>query len=170
MTCAYETRDNKNINMDVANLQLDGNADAVEFCPHPPFHHVLAAATYTLKEGDDQPSRSGSISLFDTNNGLDLLHRVETPGVFDIKWNSYGSNTQPFLAQVDATGSLSLYQLLDNNPGIIKLKFLITLMNLNMNMLSVGLSHRLVIQALCLDKFVRKKSVLGCACVWTGTH
>ncbi|KAH7682865.1 diphthamide biosynthesis protein 7 [Dioscorea alata] len=105
--------------MDVANLQLDGNADAVEFCPHPPFHHVLAAATYTLKEGEDQPSRSGSISLFDTNNGLDLLHRVETPGVFDIKWNPSGSNTQPFLAQVDATGSLSLYQLLDNNPGTV---------------------------------------------------
>ncbi|KAJ0989025.1 hypothetical protein J5N97_007381 [Dioscorea zingiberensis] len=107
--------------MDVSDLQLDGNADAVEFCPHPPFHNVLAAATYTLKEGDDhQPSRSGSISLFDADKGLDLLHRVETEGVFDIKWNPSGDGARPLLAQVDAIGSLALHELVDNQGTVLR--------------------------------------------------
>ncbi|KAK8337573.1 hypothetical protein V6Z12_A09G195200 [Gossypium hirsutum] len=36
--------------MDVAHCYLEGNADAVEFCPHDGYQHVLAASTYTLKE------------------------------------------------------------------------------------------------------------------------
>jgi len=68
----------------VAHCSLDGNADCVEFCPHDTYRHVLAASTYMLQEGD-QPSRSGSISLFnvDANMGcLDLFHRVDTAGIF----------------------------------------------------------------------------------------
>lgn len=99
--------------MDVAHCQLDGNADAVEFCPHKPYNHILAAATYTLQEGT-QPTRSGSISLFDVNvddNRLELLHRVETAGIFDMKWNPFESNMDPMLAQADANGYLRIYGL-----------------------------------------------------------
>lgn len=98
--------------MDVASCHLDGNADAVEFCPHQPFHHILAAATYTLEEGI-KPNRSGSISLFSANadTGLHLLHRLQTVGVFDVKWNTPGSTLHPLLAQADADGSLTLYSL-----------------------------------------------------------
>lgn len=99
--------------MDVAHCYLDGNADAVEFCPHDSFHRVLAASTYTLQEGD-RPSRSGSISLFDVDGGsgrLQLFHRVETAGIFDIKWSPVGSSVGPLLAQADADGCLRVHRL-----------------------------------------------------------
>lgn len=99
--------------MDVAHCELDGNADAVEFCPHDTFHHVLAASTYTLQEGD-KPSRSGSISLFKVNDeesNLDLFYRLDTAGIFDIKWNPVGGNVGPFLAQADADGYVKVYSL-----------------------------------------------------------
>lgn len=99
--------------MEVAHCNLDGNADAVEFCPHESFHHVLAASTYTLQEGDN-PSRSGSISLFDVNpeeGRLGLLHRVETAGIFDIKWSPVGGNVGPLLAQADADGYVRVHRL-----------------------------------------------------------
>uniref|UniRef100_A0A1D1XY32 methylated diphthine methylhydrolase n=1 Tax=Anthurium amnicola TaxID=1678845 RepID=A0A1D1XY32_9ARAE len=98
--------------MDVACFHLDGNADAVEFCPQYPFHHILAAATYTLQEGV-QPARSGSISLFSVEDvvGLELIHRVETVGIFDIKWSPSGAKTDPLLAQADAHGCLSIHSL-----------------------------------------------------------
>lgn len=105
--------------MDVADCFLDGNADVVEFCPHRSFQHLLAAATYTLEEGD-HPSRSGSISIFDVNAdaggvGLNLLHKVETAGIFDMKWNPVGDNVCPLLAQADADGHLRLHRI--ENPG-----------------------------------------------------
>ncbi|XP_077241758.1 uncharacterized protein LOC143882182 [Tasmannia lanceolata] len=98
--------------MDVAHYCLDGNADAVEFCPHYLFNHVLAAATYTLQEGVE-PSRSGSISLFsvDIDRGLELFHCIETAGVFDIKWNRGGVDVHPLLALADADGCLRLHGL-----------------------------------------------------------
>lgn len=108
--------------MDVADCFLDGNADVVEFCPHESFQHLLAAATYTLEEGD-HPSRSGSISLFDINADaggggcLDLLHRVKTAGIFDIKWNPLGDNVRPLLAQADADGHLRLYRIENAGDG-----------------------------------------------------
>ncbi|KAK8600088.1 hypothetical protein V6N13_060092 [Hibiscus sabdariffa] len=94
-----------------AHCYLEGNADAVEFCPHDGYQNVLAASTYTLKEGE-QPNRVGSISLFDVNAGnLELFHRVDTAGIFDIKWSSVGSSARPLLAQADADGYLRLYSL-----------------------------------------------------------
>lgn len=99
--------------MDVAQCFLDGNADAVEFCPYDQYDHVLAASTYTLQEGD-RPSRSGSISLFnvDADNGrFELFHHVETAGIFDIKWNRDGAHVSPLLAQADADGYLRLHSL-----------------------------------------------------------
>lgn len=75
-------------------------------------HHVLAAAIYTLKEGD-QPSRSGSILLFnvDANAGRhDLFHQVDTAVVFDIKWSPIGGDhSYPLHAQVDADGCLRIH-------------------------------------------------------------
>lgn len=97
--------------MDIAHCYLDGNADAVEFCPHDSYHHVLAASTYTLQEGGN-PSRCGSISLFSVDaakDSLDLLYNVETSGVFDIKWSPPGGSANPFLAQADADGYLTIH-------------------------------------------------------------
>lgn len=97
----------------MAHCYLQGNADAVEFCPHDTYHHVLAASTYTLQEGD-QPSRSGSISLFNVDaelGRLELGHRVDTAGIFDIKWSPAGGTAGPSLAQVDSDGYLRLYSL-----------------------------------------------------------
>ncbi|GLT77524.1 hypothetical protein SLA2020_490970 [Shorea laevis] len=99
--------------MEVAHCFLDGNADAVEFCPHEGYHNVLAASTYTLQEGD-QPSRAGSISLFDVNSekgSLELFHRVDTAGIFDIKWSPDSGGVCPLLAQADADGYLKIYSL-----------------------------------------------------------
>ncbi|KAF7009932.1 hypothetical protein CFC21_024414 [Triticum aestivum] len=104
--------------MDVGSCNLGGNADAVEFCPHRPFRHILAAATYTLQEqaGEEQQQqdRAGTVSLFSVDAGaedesrrLRLLHTVETAGVFDMKW----SPTAPLLAQADAHGRLVLRRL-----------------------------------------------------------
>lgn len=98
--------------MDLGSCYLGGNADAVEFCPHRPFRHVLAAATYTLQE--QERDRAGSISLFsvdvaseDASRRLRLLYTVETAGIFDMKW----SPKSPLLAQADAHGRLALRRL-----------------------------------------------------------
>ncbi|KAB2609319.1 diphthamide biosynthesis protein 7-like protein [Pyrus ussuriensis x Pyrus communis] len=99
--------------MDVARCYLEGNADAVEFCPHDACRHVLAASTYTLQEGD-RLSRAGSISLFNVGaelGQLDLFQRIETAGIFDIKWNPVGDSVSPLLAQVDADGYLRIHGL-----------------------------------------------------------
>ncbi|XP_078445290.1 transducin/WD40 repeat-like superfamily protein isoform X2 [Wolffia australiana] len=99
--------------MDASCFILDDNADAVEFCPHEPFSHVLAAATYTLHEGGSQPNRSGSISLFsvDDSLGLKLIHQVGTVGIFDIKWGPLLTDAIPMLAVADAHGYLSIRSL-----------------------------------------------------------
>ncbi|PWA50872.1 WD40 repeat-containing protein [Artemisia annua] len=104
--------------MDVGHCYLDGNADVVEFCPHDSFHHVLAASTYTLQEGD-RPSRSGSISLFDVDMGrVDLFYRLKTAGIFDMKWNPVGGSvTRPLLAQADADGCLKVHHLQNSVDG-----------------------------------------------------
>ncbi|KAG0461593.1 hypothetical protein HPP92_021890 [Vanilla planifolia] len=101
--------------MDIASYKLDGNVDAVEFCPNPSLHHILAAATYTLQQDIANPSRLGSISLFSaTASGIQLLHLVHTAGIFDIKWNPTGCDAfggHPLLAQADADGFLALHSL-----------------------------------------------------------
>lgn len=105
--------------MDLGHCTLDGNADAVEFCPHDGFRNILAAATYNLQEGDP-PSRSGSISLFDVNGSSRSLNRignVETAGIFDIKWNPVGVGASPLLAQADADGCLRIHGLECSSGG-----------------------------------------------------
>ncbi|XP_057440994.1 uncharacterized protein LOC130732986 [Lotus japonicus] len=96
--------------MDVAHCYLDGNADAVEFCSHDSNRDVLAASTYTLHEGD-QPSRYGSISLFNIDvetSHFDMVYSEETCGIFDIKWNPPAGHVNLFLAQADADGYLRI--------------------------------------------------------------
>lgn len=105
--------------MDVAHCHLDGNADAVEFCPHDSYRHVLAASTYTLQEGD-QPNRAGSVSLFSVDaeaRHLEMSHRVSTAGIFDIKWNPVGGHSSPLLAQADADGYLRIHRLCSGSGG-----------------------------------------------------
>ncbi|CAN8317723.1 unnamed protein product [Cochlearia groenlandica] len=103
--------------MDAAHCYLEGNADAVEFCPHKPYANLLAASTYTLEEGD-LPSRSGSVYLFDIGDvediGLNLLQKVDTAGVFDIRWSHGGDGGgNVSLAQADADGCLRVYKIDD---------------------------------------------------------
>ncbi|XP_047327877.1 diphthine methyltransferase homolog [Impatiens glandulifera] len=108
--------------MDVGHCYLDGNPDAVEFCPHDSFKNVLAVSTYTLQEGD-QPSRLGSLSLFNVDacaGLLELSHRVETAGIFDIKWAPVGQVSDeylPLLAQADANGYLRVHKLESSSYG-----------------------------------------------------
>lgn len=108
--------------MDVAQCYLDGNADAAEFCPHEPNRHVLAASTYTLQEEGDRPSRFGSISLFSVDREtrrLELSHRVETAGIFDIKWSPIGGGSSvPLLGQADADGFLKIHGLQSGSDGL----------------------------------------------------
>ncbi|CAA0819495.1 Transducin/WD40 repeat-like superfamily protein [Striga hermonthica] len=101
--------------MDVGHTILDGNADAVEFCPHESFQNVLAGSTYVLQEGDC-PSRSGSITLFDVDadsGRLEMIQKVETAGIFDIKWSRAHMHgpAWPLLAQADADGCVRIYSL-----------------------------------------------------------
>ncbi|XP_030443238.1 uncharacterized protein LOC115665502 [Syzygium oleosum] len=107
--------------MDVAHFYLDGNTDAVEFCPYDSYNHVLAASTYTLQEGDN-PSRSGSIVLFNVNASsgqLDLLHCLESTGIFDIKWSPVEANIgRPLLAQADSDGYVKVHGLESSSDGL----------------------------------------------------
>lgn len=101
--------------MEIGHCFLDGNANAVEFCPHESFYNVLAASTYVLQEGE-RPSRSGSITLFDVDadaGQLQLIQRLETSGIFDKKWSpGVGEGLgPPLLAQADADGWLKIRSL-----------------------------------------------------------
>ncbi|MCO5608425.1 hypothetical protein L7F22_062635 [Adiantum nelumboides] len=102
----------------MACVKLDGHADAVEFCPTPPYCNVLAAATYTLQEApaEHSPTRLGTLSLFTFPHFGDLelhqTHTLQTSGIFDIKWGPPSSSpAPPLLAQAGADGSLALYNL-----------------------------------------------------------
>ncbi|MED6210284.1 hypothetical protein PIB30_062735 [Stylosanthes scabra] len=111
--------------MDIAHCYLHGNADAMEFCPHDSYHHILAASTYNLQEGD-RPSRHGSISLFNVDGSnidggddkLDLVYSVETSGIFDIKWSPPAQYSHPFLSQADADGYLRIHMLDSSCNGV----------------------------------------------------
>jgi WD40 repeat protein len=117
-------------------ITLEGNADAVEFCPAASSSSLLAAGTYTLLEshgsrpsigtepdenGADPPSSSsssssryGSLSLFAmTEEKLRLTQRIPTAGIFDIRWRPYDekADSHPLLAQASSDGTISLYRL-----------------------------------------------------------
>ncbi|EFJ38328.1 hypothetical protein SELMODRAFT_75309 [Selaginella moellendorffii] len=98
-------------------VELDGNADAVEFCPVRSHSHALAAATYNLVEATpESPARRlGSVSLFeviaDPSPRLRLVDRKKTSGVFDIRWRPPNQGNDAVLAQAGADGVLTMYAL-----------------------------------------------------------
>ena len=128
-------------------FSLDGNADAVEFCSPPfSFLLAAATYTLHERKGKEEERystekdggaggeegtekdeeeaassyRVGSLSLFtisDDNEKLQLIHRLPTSAIFDIKWRPHSSDeaedqdTPPFLAQASSDGTISLYTL-----------------------------------------------------------
>ncbi|KAL3724384.1 hypothetical protein ACJRO7_029541 [Eucalyptus globulus] len=87
--------------MNIAHFYLDGNIDAVEFCPHKSYNHVLAASTSTLQEGQ-----------------LDLLHCLESTDIFYIKWSPVEANIGcPLLAQADSDGYVKVHGLESSSDG-----------------------------------------------------
>ncbi|KAG0567871.1 hypothetical protein KC19_7G168300 [Ceratodon purpureus] len=101
---------------------LEGNADAVEFCSTPAYYNLLAAASYTLIEGPT-PTRVGGVYLFTLGDGdynLQELQRIETSGVFDIKWRKPSADLVPCLGQASADGSLRLYTLQDDDKPTLQ--------------------------------------------------
>ncbi|KAL3702222.1 hypothetical protein R1sor_020244 [Riccia sorocarpa] len=106
----------------MARVNLIGNADAAEFCPCDPYLNIVAAASYTLQEGD-QPVRLGELYLFSvhklsnvsnssTNLTLKQVYHRETSGVFDLKWRPWTDRaSNPCLAQASADGTLRLHTL-----------------------------------------------------------
>ena len=96
--------------MDVTCIHLDGNADAVAFCPDYLFQHILAATTYTLQESS-KLCRVGILSLFSIHDKthLNFLQKIKTSGIFDIKWRPRKGNMQPHLLQADSHGNLTTY-------------------------------------------------------------
>ncbi|KAL2649763.1 hypothetical protein R1flu_017891 [Riccia fluitans] len=114
----------------MATVQLVGNADAAEFCPCEPYLNIVAAASYTLQEGE-QPVRLGELYLFsaeklrinETSNSsstlsLKQVYHRETSGVFDLKWRPWSDRTSnPCLAQASADGTLRLHMLEENEKA-----------------------------------------------------
>ncbi|KAL2649766.1 hypothetical protein R1flu_017894 [Riccia fluitans] len=114
----------------MATVQLVGNADAAEFCPCEPYLNIVAAASYTLQEGE-QPIRSGELYLFsaeklrinETSNSsttlsLKQVYHRETSGVFDLKLRPRSNRTSnPCLAQASADGTLRLHMLEASTPS-----------------------------------------------------
>lgn len=101
---------------------LEGNADAVEFCPTPAYYNLLAAASYILIEGPT-PTRVGGLYLFtlgDDGYNLQELQTIETSGIFDIKWRKPGPGLVPCLGQASADGTLRLYTLLDDDKPTLQ--------------------------------------------------
>lgn len=99
--------------METLTTELEGNADAVEFCTTPAHYDLLAAASYTLQEGPT-PTRIGGLYLFkidETEHELQKLQLIETSGIFDIKWRKPTCDLPPYLGQASADGSLRLYSL-----------------------------------------------------------
>ncbi|BBN10762.1 diphthine methyl ester acylhydrolase [Marchantia polymorpha subsp. ruderalis] len=107
----------------MAKVQLIGNADAAEFCPCEPYQHILAAASYTLQEGEE-PVRLGELYLYSAEKtaeggssdlSLTQIFHTETSGVFDICWRPWSDgSSRPCLAQASADGTLRLHELQDD--------------------------------------------------------
>uniref|UniRef100_A0AAY4B7H5 Diphthine methyltransferase n=1 Tax=Denticeps clupeoides TaxID=299321 RepID=A0AAY4B7H5_9TELE len=105
------------------------SADAAEWCPVPPWHHVLACGTYQLQQGPHQapeestaPSRIGRLYLFHFRQEglrppLTEVQRMETPAILDLKWCHMPISGQPLLGMATASGEVQLYALRDSQDG-----------------------------------------------------
>ncbi|MBN3323848.1 DPH7 methyltransferase, partial [Atractosteus spatula] len=100
------------------------SADAVEWCPVPGWHGLLACGTYQLlrsveKTGaeTDPPVRVGRLYLYQFSQEgalsppLQELQRIDTPGILDIKWCHVPVSDRPLLGLASSSGELQLYRL-----------------------------------------------------------
>ncbi|XP_066569381.1 diphthine methyltransferase [Amia ocellicauda] len=106
------------------------SADAVEWCPVPRWHNLLACGTYQLQsppegtgEGANSPRRVGRLYLFQFSQAgglfppLQELQRLDTPGILDIKWCHVPMSERPLLGCAMASGELQLYRLTDTQEA-----------------------------------------------------
>ncbi|XP_043247199.1 diphthine methyltransferase-like [Amphibalanus amphitrite] len=97
-------------------------ADTAEFCPMPPYRHLLLSGTYRLRE--DQPAdippeecqRDGRLHLLDCGRRREL-QRLDTAAVLDVKWSPAPVGGRPLVAAADARGRLLLFRLTDAETG-----------------------------------------------------
>lgn len=105
-------------------VDTEFSADAVEWCPVPGWHSLLACGTYQLqrpagKAGEDSepPLRVGRLYLyrFSTEEGcaapLTELQRADAPAILDMKWCHVPVSERPLLGIANARGALELQQL-----------------------------------------------------------
>ncbi|KAK0142832.1 Diphthine methyltransferase [Merluccius polli] len=124
MACKSRTR-----NLQVWDTEL--SADAVEWCPVPAAHSVLACGTYQLQKGPELPQagdgdvphqRIGRLYLFEYRQEgpltppLTELQRIDTPAILDLKWCHVAVSGDPVLGMATASGEVQLYTLSDG-PG-----------------------------------------------------
>ncbi|XP_040051045.2 diphthine methyltransferase isoform X4 [Gasterosteus aculeatus] len=113
----------KTRNLQVVDTEL--SADAVEWCPVPSSHGVLACGTYqlqTAKSGEDDapPSRTGRLYLFEfrregsVHPPLTELQRIDTAAILDLKWCHVPFPGGAVLGIAAATGELQLHTLSDS--------------------------------------------------------
>uniref|UniRef100_G3NHG3 Diphthamide biosynthesis 7 n=1 Tax=Gasterosteus aculeatus aculeatus TaxID=481459 RepID=G3NHG3_GASAC len=112
----------KTRNLQVVDTEL--SADAVEWCPVPSSHGVLACGTYQLQTADDAPpSRTGRLYLFEfrregsVHPPLTELQRIDTAAILDLKWCHVPFPGGAVLGIAAATGELQLHTLSDSQEG-----------------------------------------------------
>jgi len=98
-------------------------ADTAEFCPLPPYRHLLLCGTYKLLEGqpaDIAPEdcrRDGRIHLLDVAQRREL-QRLPSAAILDIKWCPARLAGRHLAAAADATGHLLLLHLQQVGPRL----------------------------------------------------
>ncbi|XP_059909938.1 diphthine methyltransferase [Gadus macrocephalus] len=123
MACKSKTR-----NLQVFDTEL--SADAVEWCPVPLSHNILACGTYQLQKGAEQAGaedvphqRIGRLYLFEYQQEgaltppLSELQRIDTPAILDLKWCHVAVSDAPVLGMATASGEVRLYTLTDGPQG-----------------------------------------------------
>ncbi|KAM4616196.1 diphthine methyltransferase isoform 2-T3 [Polymixia lowei] len=108
-------------------LDTELSADAVEWCPVPLSHNILACGTYQLQKGPDgenaTPSRIGRVYLFEFRQEgsmtppLTEIQCMDTPAILDLKWCHVPISEKPLLGMATASGELQLYTLTDSQEG-----------------------------------------------------
>ncbi|XP_037082962.1 diphthine methyltransferase-like, partial [Pollicipes pollicipes] len=86
-------------------------ADTAEFCPLPPYRHLLLCGTYKLRDGqppDQAPEacrRDGRLHLLDAAAGREL-QRLDTAALLDTRWCPVRQAGRLLAAAADSLGQL----------------------------------------------------------------